>query len=711
MRSFDFKLASLLTSEKIKKLISSVFFPGTGEMSDRTRAFNWSETSIGAFENWPQSLKTTVSNLLLSEFPMFLFWGPDLIQFYNDAYRPSLGHSGKHPTALGQRGIDTWPEIWATIYPIIQQVMTTGKAYFVEDSLIPINRNGRLENVYWTFSYSAVIGEAGEIAGVLVVCNETTKKVESLQEIERSKELIRVSDERFRNLVREATAAIIVLTGTEMKVEVVNEAYSRLLNLKPEDLLDKPLFSVIPDAEEYYMPFLRKVLETGEPVTLHDSPYSVVTNGVPISGFLHVVYQPYRNDEGKILGVMAIIQDVTESVKFRNALEDSETRFRSLIEHAPIATCLYVGRELRVEVANDIMLQYWGKDRSEVIDKPLSDGVPELKGQPFLKILDNVFTSGKTHVARGEPAQLRINGELRTAFFDYTYKPLFDKNGNVYGVMNMANDVTEQWKASLALKDSENLFRNLSGRLEEEVDERTKELKQSNWDLQQFAHVASHDLKEPVRKIKTFANRLQAEKGEQLDSTANTYLDKIQNATDRMGAMIDGVLAYSGISSLKLPTQIVDLNSIIENIKSDLEVLIQETQGKIITGDLPQVGGAPVLLYQLFYNLINNSLKFKRENVPPVVEIKSEFTEIEGAKAVRITVNDNGIGFEQQFSERIFETFIRLNTKDKFEGTGLGLALCKNIVSKHGGSIHAIGSRGNGASFIVTLPIKQQNEI
>lgn len=149
-----------------------------------TRQYDWSPTPLGDPVQWPQPLRTVVGMILSSKFPMFLWWGEDLIQFYNDAYRPSMGNNGKHPLALGQKGVDCWPEIWGIIYPLIRQVLTTGEATWSEDQLIPIYRNGKIEDVYWTFGYSPVRGEDGNIEGVLVVCNETTEKVRTLQRIE-----------------------------------------------------------------------------------------------------------------------------------------------------------------------------------------------------------------------------------------------------------------------------------------------------------------------------------------------------------------------------------------------------------------------------------------------------------------------------------------------------------------------------------------------
>src|SRR6478609_9711728 len=153
------------------------FLAGGGEMGELTRQKDWSKTPVGSPETWPQSLRTTLSIILNSKFPMFLWWGPELTCFYNDAYRPSLGQNGKHPSILGQRAEDAWPEIWTIIKPLIDQVLRGDEATWSEDQLIPIFRNGKLDDVYWTFSYSPVKDESDKVAGVLVTCTETTEKI------------------------------------------------------------------------------------------------------------------------------------------------------------------------------------------------------------------------------------------------------------------------------------------------------------------------------------------------------------------------------------------------------------------------------------------------------------------------------------------------------------------------------------------------------
>ncbi len=239
------------------------------------------------------------------------------------------------------------------------------------------------------------------------------------------------------------------------------------------------------------------------------------------------------------------------------------------------------------------------------------------------------------------------------------------------------------------------------------VDQRTKELQRSNDDLQQFAHVASHDLKEPVRKIRTYGLRLKNELGASLNERSGQYTEKILESAGRMSTMIEGVLTYSSLNALDQNNSILDLNKILSNICGDLELLIQQKKATVRVDPLPEIEGVEVLIYQLFYNLINNSLKFSTATQEPMINILGRTITINGANYARIYVTDNGIGFESNYNSAIFAPFARLNPKTQYDGTGLGLSLSKKIVERHGGTIEASGSKNAGAVFAITIPVKQ----
>ncbi|MGZ5254353.1 MAG: sensor histidine kinase, partial [Flavitalea sp.] len=250
--------------------------------------------------------------------------------------------------------------------------------------------------------------------------------------------------------------------------------------------------------------------------------------------------------------------------------------------------------------------------------------------------------------------------------------------------------------------------------LETLVKERTLELNRSNEDLQQFAHVASHDLKEPLRKIRTFSNRLEAEFGKMMPEKGRTYIEKIQASSERMSNMIDGILNYSVMNATEQNEERIDLGFILDGIISDLELLILQKEAKITYNNLPRIKGSPTLIYQLFYNLISNSLKFSKAETPSRINISSrqmneeelkDFSDIKkSTDYLCITVEDNGIGFNPEYAEKMFNVFTRLNRRDQYEGTGLGLALCKKIVHRHHGLISAKGEEGKGASFEIVFP-------
>ena len=236
-------------------------------------------------------------------------------------------------------------------------------------------------------------------------------------------------------------------------------------------------------------------------------------------------------------------------------------------------------------------------------------------------------------------------------------------------------------------------------------------MERSNEDLQQFAHVASHDLKEPLRKIKMYTSRIEDDYAGMLPPKALEFLAQVTGASTRMQMMIDGVLSFSTINSTEESVEKVNLNKILNDIKGDLELIIEQKNATLLTDELPEIEGAGILLYQLFYNLVSNSLKFSKHDIAPIIKISSSIVKKEDKEYAKFLVSDNGIGFDQYHAEQIFTTFVRLNSKDNYEGTGLGLSLCRKITERHGGTIEATGVENEGATFTITLPLVQSSQI
>ena len=251
-------------------------------------------------------------------------------------------------------------------------------------------------------------------------------------------------------------------------------------------------------------------------------------------------------------------------------------------------------------------------------------------------------------------------------------------------------------------------------RAERELRAFSRRLERSNRELQDFAYVVSHDLQEPLRKIRAFGDLLTTRYEDAFDDRGRGYLARMQDAAARMQALINDVLTLSRVSTKGKPFEPVDLGEVVREVVSDLETRIAETGAKVDVGELPLVEADPMQMRQLFQNLIGNALKFGRPDVPPRVAVFAAYSD--GSEAppdaapadphCRVMVEDNGIGFDEKHRERIFVPFQRLHGRTEYEGTGMGLAICRRIVERHGGDITATGVPGQGTVFTVSFPVE-----
>lgn len=231
------------------------------------------------------------------------------------------------------------------------------------------------------------------------------------------------------------------------------------------------------------------------------------------------------------------------------------------------------------------------------------------------------------------------------------------------------------------------------------------ELERSNRELQDFAYVASHDLQEPLRKIQTFGNRIEAKYNDTLDEQGLDYLRRMQNAAARMQTLIHDLLALSRVMTTSNDFILTDMNTIVAEVLSDLEIRIEQTGASIEVNDLPDIAADPLQMRQLFQNLIGNALKFIRPDTTPHIQVMASYIDVDKKRMVEIKVIDNGIGFDEKHAERIFSVFQRLHGKNDYEGTGVGLAICRKITERHKGSIRAARNPDHGATFTVLMPL------
>ncbi len=293
-------------------------------------------------------------------------------------------------------------------------------------------------------------------------------------------------------------------------------------------------------------------------------------------------------------------------------------------------------------------------------------------------------------------------GEIRNRAKDGSYYwvhttivPFLDKAGAPKQFVAVRYEITERKNA------------------EEQLKIYAKKLEISNKELEDFASVAAHDLQEPLRKIQSFSDRLKIKTKEILTGDSLDYVNRIQNSAERMQVLINDLLTYSRVTTKASPFSLVDLNQVLSQVISDLEVRIEKTSGQVVFDTLPSIEADPTQMYQLFQNIINNGLKFSQPGMSPVVKIESEIlcesSLAKKRKACLISISDNGIGFDEKYLDRIFTIFQRLHGRHEFEGTGIGLAVCRKIVDRHGGSLTARSSLGHGSTFLISLPLQQSS--
>ena len=537
------------------------FLPEGGQTGALMRSIDWSKHPLGPPDQWPSTLKVTLGIIFGSRHPMFLWWGPDLIQFYNDAYLPSFG-KGKHPIAMGQKGAECWPEIWPVISPQINDVLMEGKASWNEDHLVPIFRNGRLEDVYWTYGHSPVLGENGKIEGALVVCTETTQQVLATQALRTSEEDLKFARQELESFLVQAPIGIAILSGPNHIFSFLNPSYMSLL--------------------------------------------------------------------------------------------------------------------------------FTGRQQTDFIGKSIRKALPELQGQGFYEILDEVYRTGKSFVgAKLRASLVQANRTGKEMFVNFTYQAKRDRFGKIDGILVVVYEVTDQVNEQ---KEIEHLADNLRSAIVSR---------------DAFLGIASHELKTPLTSLKLQAQmtkRILARQG--IEALPSEKLQKLLDHTivqvERLGRLVDDMLDVSRISSGKLTITRTETN-LSELVQDVLDRFAPqfESEGCRVTANIdPNILSSldAGRIEQVLTNFIVNAIKYA-----PGKPVLAKVERI-GAMA-KVSIKDNGGGIAPDNHERIFDRFERATPQNEVAGLGLGLYICKQIIEEHAGRIYVESELGQGSTFYFELPV------
>ncbi|HEX4372394.1 MAG TPA: PAS domain-containing sensor histidine kinase [Puia sp.] len=434
------------------------FLNGDGEMSELTRSKDWSKTSIGEPETWPQSLKISLNILLNSKFPMFLWWGPELICFYNDAYRPSLGNNGKHPSILGMKAEEAWVEIWHIIKPLINKVIEKGESVWHEDSLIPIYRNGAIEDVYWTFSYSPVFDDGEKVAGVLVTCTETTEKVIIKKQLEENERKLRLS-------ILQAPLAIGIFRGPDHVTEIANSKALELWGRNEEDILNKPILDAMPELlEQGIQKLLDDVYSTGNRFSAAELPVKILRGDKIETAYINFSYEPLYDAHGKIDGIMAVGMDVTQQVLAHKKVEKNEEKLNIVIAARELGVFEINLQTDEIESSGRLH-EIFGYTKGEKLSHPeLINHLHSEDAESRKKAFGDAYKNGVLYY---ESRIILKDKSVR--WIEVKGKVFYQNNSEPYLIIGTVRDITDVKQHQQILSDNERKFRLLADSMPQHI--------------------------------------------------------------------------------------------------------------------------------------------------------------------------------------------------------------------------------------------------
>ncbi|WP_300160635.1 PAS domain S-box protein [Solidesulfovibrio sp.] len=510
-----------------------------------------------------------------------------------------------------------------------------------------------------------------------------------ISEQKRMEEELREREELLRLFIEHAPAAIAMF-DRRMRYMAVSRRWLADYGLAGRELVGRSHYDIFPEISQRWKDIHQRCL-AGAVERAEEDPF---TRADGSTQWVRWEVRPWYTTQDVVGGIVVCSEDISERKQAQQALRERETQFTTVFQASPAPMAIVTYEDSRYLHVNEAYLRLTGYAGEEIIGK----NSLELGIWRDLDVRENIrarFAAGE-RITDAEAALRTKSGAAVSVLLSIERMEIDGKSH----MLSVATDITEH-------KRAEELLRHSRDALEVRVRERTRELEARNAELENFSYITSHDLQEPLRKVRVFGERLRLEYAAVLEEDGRDYLLRMENAAARMQSLISDLLEYSQVSMGEHAFAASDLGELARQAAQDFDHALAQAGGEIEIGDLPRAEVDGALMRQVFANLISNALKYHGRN-PPKVRIGGEVVTDAGRAMARISIEDNGIGFAEQYKEKIFQPFQRLHGKKAYEGTGIGLAIVRKVLERHKGTITVASEPDKGSCFIMTLPVEQR---
>ena len=595
----------------------------------------------------------------------------------NDAYCKLMGYSREE--LLGKSDYDFFPSHEADVFwEKDEEVLKTGVENVNEEEFTDSEGNIHILVTKKTL-YLDISGKKYIVASI----KDITERKQAENELRQNERKLKLAMDmaKLAHWEYDVSSDLFTFDDSFYKLYGTTADQEGGLKMSSEEYAQK---FIPPEESNMVMKEIAKALETDDPDFFGQVEHTIMR----VDGekrFIIVRYGIIKNAEGRTIKTYGANQDITELKMAEKELRESELKYRTLFNSSPDSTIL-IGIDGNLMDVNHAAQEVTGLSKEDLIGKNFTE-LNLLLDEEMPLHIEKV-----SQVLRGKsskPYESRFidrNGKIRYA---ETYLKALKKDDEIFAFNVIAHDITERKKA------------------EEKLKEIINELERSNYELQQFAYITSHDLQEPLRTIASFTQLLERRYRGKLDSDADEFIEFIVDAAVRMKEMIQGLLEYSRVGTQKVEFKEVDLDVELEQVLSNLHALINKNNAEITYDPLPKVMADPDQMVRVFQNLISNAIKFRKPDEPPKIHVSCQIDK-ENNEYI-FSVADNGIGIEKEYKDKIFEVFKRLHAMGKYEGTGIGLSVVKRIIEQYDGRIWLESKLGEGSTFYFTLPLTSKN--